>query len=78
MTAHDPRLDVLTAKAAADARPQTEEAERRQVAVILGGVAVLVALWAAAVAVFGLAGLILPAVAAVPLIFLGLILLTWG
>ncbi|MFN3144799.1 MAG: hypothetical protein ACE368_05835 [Paracoccaceae bacterium] len=78
MTAHDPRLDALTAEAAAEARPQTEDAERRLVAVILGGVAVLVALWAAAVAVFGLAGLILPAVAAVPVIFQGLILLTWG
>lgn len=78
MTAHDPRLDALTAEAAAETRPPTEKAERRQVAAILGGVAVLVALWAAAVAVFGLAGLILPAVAAVPVIFLGLILLTWG
>ena len=29
MTAHDPRLDALTAEAAAEARPQTEEAERR-------------------------------------------------
>lgn len=78
MTAHDPRLDALTAEAAAETRPQTEKAERRQVAAILGGVAVLVALWAAAMAVFGLAGLILPAVAAVPVIFLGLILLTWS
>lgn len=78
MTAHDPRLDALTAEATAEARPQTDAAERRQVIAILAAVAVLVALWAAAVAVFGLAGLILPAVAAVPVIFTGLILLTWS
>ncbi len=78
MTAHDPRLDALTAEAAAETLAETRRAERRTVAAILGGVAVLVALWAAAVAVFGFAGLILPAVAAVPVIFVGLILLTWG
>ena len=38
----------------------------------------LVALWATAIAAFGYPALILPAIAAVPVIFTLLILITWG
>ncbi len=42
------------------------------------GVALLLAGWAASVAAFGLPGLFVPALIAVPIIFLALIAISWG
>ena len=42
------------------------------------GVALLLAGWAAAVAAFGLPGLFVPALIAVPIVFVGLIAISWG
>ena len=42
------------------------------------GVALLLAGWAASVAAFGLPGLFVPALIAVPIIFVGLIAISWG
>ena len=41
-------------------------------------VALLVALWGTSIAMFGIPGLYLPAVAAVPVVFLGLVLISRG
>ena len=51
-----------------------EKAETTVLLIILA----LVALWGTAIATFGYPALILPAVAAVPVIFTLLILITWG
>lgn len=44
---------------------------------LLSSIGILLMLWAASVATFGVVGLYLPAVAMVPVIFVVLILITW-
>lgn len=80
MTKHDPRLDTLDASATpADAIAATDAAEETRIAAwLLGGTGVALLLWGGAIALFGWPALIVPALVAVPLIFIGLLLVTWG
>ena len=68
------------AEAATTLETFTEEdaAEARATKITYVAIVALLAAWGTSVAIFGVAGFFLPAVAAVPLIFVVMVLLTLG
>ncbi len=75
-------MDMSQTPAAADTTFETvtqkDVAEKRATNLTYVGIVALLGGWAASTALFGLAGFIFPAVAAVPVIFVIMVLLTLG
>ncbi len=69
-------IDITAAIPVAPAKPETDDAQLTEFVWYI--LLTLVSVWGISILTFGLAGLIVPALLLVPVVFVGLILITAG